>query len=343
MSKVLKIENGGYTIKVESGEQIILDTARGANSNGKPAGTVIVRGSLEVEGTTTTVESSDTIISDNIITLNYGEQGDGVSALKNYRSGIEIDRGVFAPARFIWDETLNWTLGPISGTGAFTSEDGSGQQVPLRINGITSTGNLYLDTGNSVISVLNTINYEEKIFNYSNGFITDPGTGVNLGDDNIPNTKSIVDYFDYALTNIGVSVVKDNDTRLTCLDDSSTGNQSKIEVKVNNNIVTTFWEDKVDFSELRIEDNKITTYSSNADIEIYAPGTGSVIINDVLTLKASPYPDDVMLDPLPPLEGVKIYSKPQSYGKTGIYYTNADETNDELISKNRSLLFSMLF
>ena len=60
MSKVLKVENGNYTVKVEAGQTIILDTARGTTtgSPSQPAGTVIVRGSLEVEGTTTTVESA---------------------------------------------------------------------------------------------------------------------------------------------------------------------------------------------------------------------------------------------------------------------------------------------
>ena len=59
MSKVLSINDGNYTVKVEAGGQILLDTARGSFVSGQPAGTVIVRGSLEVEGTTTTVESNE--------------------------------------------------------------------------------------------------------------------------------------------------------------------------------------------------------------------------------------------------------------------------------------------
>ena len=71
MSKVLKIENGGYTIKVQSGQSIVLDTARGnADGNNRPNGNVIVRGNLEVEGSTITVESVNTTLNDNILTLN---------------------------------------------------------------------------------------------------------------------------------------------------------------------------------------------------------------------------------------------------------------------------------
>ena len=111
MSKVLKVENGNYTVKVEAGGNIILDTARGTNTGNPalPAGTVIVRGSLEVEGSTTTVESNDTLLNDNIITLNNGETGAGISASKGYSSGLEVDRGSLAKGRFIWDDQIAWT------------------------------------------------------------------------------------------------------------------------------------------------------------------------------------------------------------------------------------------
>jgi hypothetical protein len=33
----------------------------------------------------------------------------------------------------------------------------------------------------------------------------------------------------------------------------------------------------------------------------------------------------------------------QDAGKTGLYFINAEETRDELVSKNRALLFGMLF
>ena len=86
MSKVLSVNNGNYTVKVEAGGQILLDTARGSFVSGKPAGTVVIRGSLEVEGTTTTVESNDTLINDNILTLNNGQAGAGISASKNWQT-----------------------------------------------------------------------------------------------------------------------------------------------------------------------------------------------------------------------------------------------------------------
>ena len=114
MSKVLKIENGGYTVKVQSGQSIILDTARGnADGNNRPNGNVIVRGNLEVEGSTITVESVNTTLNDNILTLNKftatETQTNGIPATKNSVGGIEIDRGNYANAKFLFDENISWT------------------------------------------------------------------------------------------------------------------------------------------------------------------------------------------------------------------------------------------
>ena len=102
MSKVLKVENGNYTVKVEAGQTIILDTARGTTtgSPSQPAGTVIVRGSLEVEGTTTTIDSQNLVVEDNIITLNE-------NASSATDAGLMINRTGENNAVFYWDEVRN--------------------------------------------------------------------------------------------------------------------------------------------------------------------------------------------------------------------------------------------
>ena len=149
MSKVLKVENGNYTVKVEAGQTIILDTARGTTtgSPSQPAGTVIVRGSLEVEGTTTTVESNNTVIADNVILLNSGETGAGISISNNREAGIEIERGTLDNAKILFDETIAWSLGATSSTGTFKLINSAAQILPLHTNGIKCVGKLYVDTG----------------------------------------------------------------------------------------------------------------------------------------------------------------------------------------------------
>lgn len=71
-------------------------------------GSTVIYGNLTVQGTTTSVESTNTEITDNIITLNNGETGAGVTA--GY-SGILVDRGTEPDTVFQWNEVLNrWEI-----------------------------------------------------------------------------------------------------------------------------------------------------------------------------------------------------------------------------------------
>lgn len=97
MSKILKVSQSDYRIQVRSGGEIILDT-------GVDDGTVIVTGNLQVKGKTTTVSSENTTVTDNILQLNYGNVGDGISSLNYYVSGIQIDRGNLPDALFLFDD-----------------------------------------------------------------------------------------------------------------------------------------------------------------------------------------------------------------------------------------------
>lgn len=77
---------------------------------------VIITGNLTVRGNTTVIASNTQTITDNIITLNAGETGNGVSALGT-TSGIEIARGT-APGgnvRLIWNETTSqWQISGVT-------------------------------------------------------------------------------------------------------------------------------------------------------------------------------------------------------------------------------------
>ena len=80
---------------------------------------VIITGNLNVRGNTTIINSNTQTITDNIITLNQGETGNGVSTLGT-TSGIEIDRGT-APGgnvQLIWNEGFKtWQVsGVVSGS-----------------------------------------------------------------------------------------------------------------------------------------------------------------------------------------------------------------------------------
>ena len=88
--------NGDYSIKVGEGRSITLNTGVGV-------GNVRVTGNLIVEGDTLTVSAQNLNVEDNIITINFGETGAGVSL--EY-SGLQVDRGTATngPASFVYDE-----------------------------------------------------------------------------------------------------------------------------------------------------------------------------------------------------------------------------------------------
>jgi len=87
---------------------------------------------LYVSGTTTYINTENMNISDNLITLNSGETGSGVTLLY---AGIEIDRGDYTNYVFLFDETQdNFRIGE-SG-----SPTGGTQAVATRQDNPTDTG-----------------------------------------------------------------------------------------------------------------------------------------------------------------------------------------------------------
>ena len=165
MSKILNVNSGNYTIRVPSGNNIVLDS---------PNGTVDLTGSLNVQGTTTTVNSATLSIKDNIIVLNQGETGNGITLGK---AGLRIERGNYADQLFEFDESITHN-DPVTQTnevGTWVLRDEA--ENPVLQTTITGGGDLYPVLGNGVVSVSGTNNYEVQV--------TD--------DDDIPNKKYVDD------------------------------------------------------------------------------------------------------------------------------------------------------
>ena len=345
MSKVLRVTDGDYRIIVDNGDTgtIYLDTTSGAAS---PRGTVVITGDLEVRGTTTEVQSTVTTIADNILTLNDGETGAGIRASFDYKAGIEIDRGSLPTARLVFDEQSPYVAGGSSGTGSFRFEDVNGSFLPLNVNSINAEGPLYITTPNAAINVAGTVNYEENVFDYTLGVITDPGTGnVVLNNDYIPNAKGVVDYVAYALSIYNDDNIAQFDSEVAVLDFDATGNESTVRVTVDGIVAANFYTNRLSLSGIDIIDNLITTTSTNQDLILSANGPQSVIVKDALEITAVPYDNDggILPTAVTPDSGIKLYSTTEGTGATGLYFINEDSKSDEIISKNRALLFSMLF
>ena len=321
MSKYLNVPNGDYKISVQTGGTIYLNT-------GFETGTVELSGNLLVRGTTTTVESITTTIKDNIITLNSGETGAGITLNE---AGIEIDRGQLANAFFKYDEDVD----------GFIAINGASSLISLATNEIDSRSqNLTLNAGSSVISVNPTVDYEQKVFTYAAGLLS--GYDVAKADV-IPNTQAVVDYVAFNFANVFLRQIGDGDSSIEIDDFQNSGVDSVITFKLDGQIVSQLYADRWEFDDLRFTGSTIDTMSSNQDLVLKSSGTGSIRIDDTLHLNRVPSDDDASLSPPAPDDGTKIYIADQYTGKSGIYFVNDEGNRDELVSKNRALLFGMLF
>ena len=119
--------------------------------------------------------------------------------------------------------------------------------------------------------------------------------------------------------------------------------RSKVSIQVEGEVIADFFNDNLRVADFEIQANRISTTDTNQDFVLSAPGTGSVQIDDVLELKTAPWDSDPNNQPQSVQDGIKLYAADEFTGKTGLFYVNSSGTRDEIASKNRALLFSMLF
>jgi hypothetical protein len=345
--------NGDYNIKVKDGGTIKLDTGA--------SGDTIITGNLTVSGDITAVSSSQLEIEDRIITVNKGEAGPGVTLVY---AGLEVDRGTYADstavpkAAILWNETNPGFVteeDPASAAGYWMFTTGSEGSYGFRDSNLklrriltdasTDSGDLTLiGTGTGVVKVAGTTNYRLQV--------TD--------NDDIPNK----DYVDYSILNNPTFQIRapSQDTRVIIADkdvtpntagtggslayyQNATGypisldgaNESGIGFLVDGALTATFYSNRVVLQSLEIVDSEIRHDSSNENIFINTNGTGKLQTNYGIQL------DNNAVSPSFVSGSHVIYSRAESTGKSGIYFVNTENTRDELVSKNRALLFSMLF
>lgn len=224
MSRVIKV-NGDYKVQVNAAGSITLDTT----NNSLPAqyGTVYIKGNLDVLGTTSYVEAVNTQIKDNILQLNYDESynGNGISAAVNYRSGIEISRGAYSAAQFLFDESVSHydPATGLSAPGSFVvkTKDGVLSSIQLSSIGTQAGFDINFDLNNT-----------ENVLSIARG--TDSVSGLQYyqrvtDDDHIPNRKFVTNYIQSGGFEPGIADVDKmyaSDTSIRAFD--STVNATKI-------------------------------------------------------------------------------------------------------------------
>ena len=356
MGQFLRV-NGDYNIKTQEGSTITLDPGA--------TGDVRITGNLTVEGDTLTVTANDLEVEDNIIVLNFGEIGPGVSKIY---SGLEVDRGsgvdssVTPKGLFLFDETseswaialgsapdnLNYTQSNLRVRRIYTDPDTGGGDLILIRNGsgVVNVGNREIDdeglaTGASAYETLVTDEDDVPNKRYvdlaiqnnptfqirSPGASTSADTRVIIGDKNVtPHTASTAGSIEFY------------DAETSAPYDLVLNNESAIGIFVDNIHNSTFFVDRAQIQDLVITDTEIATVAIGDNIELRTSGTGEVVLSNALQLEniALPGPSNVP-------GSHKLFGSTTGFGDTGLYFVTGADLRGELISKKRALLYSMIF
>ena len=122
-----------------------------------------VAGNLAINGTTTSVNTTNTNITDRVITLNKGEAGPGVT-LPNPYSGIEVDRGTSSSVAIRWNETLlRWEISDETGTFAEITTSSSGSYLTAVEDDLSPSLGGDLDLNNRNVEGAGNVNIDGTI------------------------------------------------------------------------------------------------------------------------------------------------------------------------------------
>lgn len=329
MSKIVRVSNGDYKVSVQTGGTITLDT-------GPRVGQTIITGNLDVMGTVTYIESENAYITDKILFLNRGETN---SYVTGQFSGLEISRGTntgYGNAYMIYDEktgidsdgTIAFRYGTKSDPNTNTIGVPNGPYIPLETNKITSFGNLTLFPGTSsgTVTVTGTSNYEVRV----------------VDDDDIPNKKYVDDKIVQVLNSSSIPAIISGDSRVEVTDDSVSGLTSLVSFYLNNALKATMTPSgfTVDgYLTLNTDVTSVYINNSNATLNLKLnSANGRVEVANYLQL------DNQGSTPSATSSGSLIYAmSSEGPGRTGLYFVNNTPNADELVSRNRALLWAMLF
>ena len=316
MTQVIRT-NGDYKIQATNSGSITLDSNE-----------VVVTGNLTVEGTRTDVNVNNLYIEDNIINVNTGESPShsGISLLY---AGLEINRGSANNVALLYSEISDaWEF--VENTQAGYTTTNSTIKVRTIITDATiNNGDLALigdHIGVITVSTLESPNdYTTQILNRGR-------------DDDIPNKG----YVDYAIANREPQAsVGSGDTTIVArdkdvLDDGVSISSIQLTVDGQENVY--LYADKTLIHDLEFRSNIIENTATTGNIRLITNGSGKLETNFAIQF------DQILTasQPDPVADTTVIYSKAPGVADSGVFFVN-DAKRDELISKNKALVFSMLF
>lgn len=317
MSKILRVSESDYRVKVQNGGNITLDT-------GLNTGVVTITGNLVVQGDYTTINVQDMQIEDNILLLNKGESGNGVTEVT---SGIEIDRGNYTNVQFVWDEDST----------KFRVQDKNGVLQPLTVDSLATDSGLNLkfdmNSGSGTLRLINTTGYESRV----------------LDDNDIPNKKYVNDYVFASGGSAQVDKIRYPVNASAGFEDTLVqAYLSSIRMYVRSGGVL---NKRVQVTNLGVDIDNINIYGDTITNTYVDPGFQNNLIltstNNNVEIDAVLNLDD-QLAPTATGGTSRLYSMSDTAAtnfelyNSGVFVANS-RTQDELVAKNRALLLSILF
>lgn len=312
-------------------------------------GKVTISGNLDVLGDTTSIGSSELIVDDNTITVGYQDPAGTVTdGMALGFGGIIFDRGTRNDANFFFDESLFTKRSGGLHNGSFIMQDATGDLQGLYVSSVRpATGDdLYLMVeGTGVVTVSGTADYEKSVFPYLGSEIAANPSNPNglenpTDDDALVNARALIDYVNAFTTynfQYKISVGSLSETKVEVIDQEDDPLEtSRVQITVDGVNVANFFENRFEIESLLLNDNSISPRGINEDIIFRGTGTGTVQVDDHLNLT-------IQTAPTAPVDGIKLWSNTEGDGGTGLFFINQNGTTDEVISRNKALLYSIIF
>jgi hypothetical protein len=179
-------------------------------------------------------------------------------------------------------------------------------------------------------------------FTYANVGIDLPSTAANgtvrpdaiIDDDNIPNMRAVADYTANVASLATINRILENDTKVQTYDFDTSG-VSEITFEVDGTERAVINSSGLTVNNIRIQNNNIFNIST----ENVLLGDGADPKGGVLNIANR----SLLSTPSTPLGYVKLYSRDVvGTGGTGLYFVNTLGTGDELISKTKAFLYSLI-
>lgn len=328
-SKLIIANNGGISIDVRNTTTSISS----ANS-----GTLTIWGDLNVIGSLTSIQSTDTEIKDNIIILNKGESNPYVSL---GTSGLQIDRAG-APATFLFNDSFFWKPNPVTtatilrGIWEFQVDNKGSSIRTTAIRPDVSVGNYINFLGEehptATLNVAGTTDYEQQV----------------LHDDDIPNKKYVDDKlptgneFAKRLLVGGTSVTLFDNSLIPSDTYYNPLNKIVGSLGTDSTVAFEFFDIFANIQGLEIRDTDITVKPgrSSDSMKLKANSTGTIQFDSPIalihTLSTSTFPVPFH---------TSLYARPTvGPGGTGVHYVNnTTGATDEFVGKKKAVIFSIIF